>query len=131
MVAQRDDQGALPTLYAATQDLPGASYVGPDGYDDVAAEAHADSTWDILPPAACEAVWQAYGSLYLAAEGRDAVEQRTTPVSTFPGVSAWGRDTLCATATMETSSVVTERPECSAQAKGGSAAAAGKAQSSK
>ena len=29
--AQSDEQGALPTLYAATQDLPGASYVGPDG----------------------------------------------------------------------------------------------------
>jgi hypothetical protein len=23
--------GALPTLFAATQDLPGAAYVGPDG----------------------------------------------------------------------------------------------------
>jgi hypothetical protein len=23
--------GALPSLFAATQDLPGASYVGPDG----------------------------------------------------------------------------------------------------
>lgn len=30
-VAQDDRAGALPTLYAATQDLPGASYVGPDG----------------------------------------------------------------------------------------------------
>ncbi|MET7290518.1 oxidoreductase [Streptomyces sp. NPDC005573] len=29
--AQGDTAGALPTLYAATQDLPGASYVGPDG----------------------------------------------------------------------------------------------------
>ncbi|MEU2268164.1 oxidoreductase [Streptomyces olindensis] len=29
--AQDDKAGALPTLYAATQDLPGASYVGPDG----------------------------------------------------------------------------------------------------
>lgn len=29
--AQSDEQGALPTLYAATQDLPGASFVGPDG----------------------------------------------------------------------------------------------------
>ncbi|MFE6410251.1 oxidoreductase [Streptomyces sp. NPDC057837] len=28
--AQDDRAGALPTLYAATQDLPGASYVGPD-----------------------------------------------------------------------------------------------------
>ncbi|USX53609.1 oxidoreductase [Lentzea sp. HUAS12] len=30
-LAQTELQGALPTLYAATQDLPGASYVGPDG----------------------------------------------------------------------------------------------------
>ena len=30
-VAQDNRAGALPTLYAATQDLPGASYVGPDG----------------------------------------------------------------------------------------------------
>jgi NAD(P)-dependent dehydrogenase (short-subunit alcohol dehydrogenase family) len=29
--AQPDAMGALPTLYAATQDLPGGSYVGPDG----------------------------------------------------------------------------------------------------
>ncbi|KOG09938.1 oxidoreductase [Streptomyces viridochromogenes] len=29
--AQDDRAGALPTLYAATQDLPGACYVGPDG----------------------------------------------------------------------------------------------------
>jgi hypothetical protein len=30
VIAQSDEMGALPTLYAATQDLPGASYVGPD-----------------------------------------------------------------------------------------------------
>ncbi|MGY1451852.1 oxidoreductase [Streptomyces sp. SS8] len=30
-LAQDDRAGALPTLYAATADLPGASYVGPDG----------------------------------------------------------------------------------------------------
>jgi NAD(P)-dependent dehydrogenase (short-subunit alcohol dehydrogenase family) len=30
-IAQSDTSGALPTLYAATQDLPGAGYVGPDG----------------------------------------------------------------------------------------------------
>ncbi|MEU5872165.1 oxidoreductase [Glycomyces sp. NPDC047369] len=29
--AQDAEAGALPTLFAATQDLPGASYVGPDG----------------------------------------------------------------------------------------------------
>ena len=26
--------GALPTLYAATQDIPGNSYVGPDGFQE-------------------------------------------------------------------------------------------------
>jgi len=31
VIGQGDEQGALPTLYAATQDLPGASYVGPGG----------------------------------------------------------------------------------------------------
>ena len=31
IVAQSQDMGALPTVYAVTQDLPGGSYVGPDG----------------------------------------------------------------------------------------------------
>jgi NAD(P)-dependent dehydrogenase (short-subunit alcohol dehydrogenase family) len=31
LFAQSDEQGALPTLYAAVADLPGNSYVGPDG----------------------------------------------------------------------------------------------------
>jgi NAD(P)-dependent dehydrogenase (short-subunit alcohol dehydrogenase family) len=31
VVAQSDAQGALPTMYAATQDLPSGSYVGPGG----------------------------------------------------------------------------------------------------
>ncbi len=35
VVAQRDEQGALPTLYAATADLPGGSYVGPDGFQEL------------------------------------------------------------------------------------------------
>ena len=30
-VAQSDEMGALPTLYAATQDIPGNSFVGPGG----------------------------------------------------------------------------------------------------
>ncbi|MDI2028888.1 oxidoreductase [Saccharopolyspora sp. TS4A08] len=32
LLAQGPATGALPSLYAATQDLPGASYVGPDGW---------------------------------------------------------------------------------------------------
>ena len=31
VLAQSDEQGALPTLYAATMDLPGGTYVGPNG----------------------------------------------------------------------------------------------------
>jgi NAD(P)-dependent dehydrogenase (short-subunit alcohol dehydrogenase family) len=31
LFAQSAEMGALPTVYAATQDLPGASYVGPGG----------------------------------------------------------------------------------------------------
>ena len=34
VIAQSDEQGALPTLYAATQDIPGDSYVGPDGFQE-------------------------------------------------------------------------------------------------
>ncbi len=34
LLAQRDEMGALPTLYAATQSLPGASYTGPSGFQE-------------------------------------------------------------------------------------------------
>jgi NAD(P)-dependent dehydrogenase (short-subunit alcohol dehydrogenase family) len=34
VIAQDDEMGALPTLYAATQDVPGGSYVGPDGWQE-------------------------------------------------------------------------------------------------
>jgi NAD(P)-dependent dehydrogenase (short-subunit alcohol dehydrogenase family) len=32
--AQSDEMGALPTVYAATQDIPGGAYVGPDGFQE-------------------------------------------------------------------------------------------------
>jgi NAD(P)-dependent dehydrogenase (short-subunit alcohol dehydrogenase family) len=32
LTAQSDEMGALPTLFAATRDIPGGSYVGPDGF---------------------------------------------------------------------------------------------------
>ena len=36
VIAQSDEMGALPTLYAATQpNLPGASYTGPGGYQEI------------------------------------------------------------------------------------------------
>ncbi|MEU1984999.1 oxidoreductase [Nocardia sp. NPDC019395] len=34
-LAQPPEKAALPTLFAATQDLPGASYVGPDGRNEL------------------------------------------------------------------------------------------------
>ena len=34
VIAQSDEMGALPTLYAATQNVPGNSYVGPDGFQE-------------------------------------------------------------------------------------------------
>jgi NAD(P)-dependent dehydrogenase (short-subunit alcohol dehydrogenase family) len=33
--AQSDEKGAWPTLYAATQDVAGAAYVGPDGFQEM------------------------------------------------------------------------------------------------
>jgi hypothetical protein len=61
-LAQDDKDGALPTLYAATQDLPGASYVVPT----VAARRRAPRpSWAARlrpatrwPPAACGRRWQ-------------------------------------------------------------------------
>jgi NAD(P)-dependent dehydrogenase (short-subunit alcohol dehydrogenase family) len=35
LLAQSDAQGALPTLAAATQDLPGGSYLGPSGFQEL------------------------------------------------------------------------------------------------
>ncbi len=32
LIAQTDEMGALPTVYAATEDIPGGSYAGPDGF---------------------------------------------------------------------------------------------------
>jgi hypothetical protein len=35
VVAQREEMGALPILFAATQDLHGASYTGPGGWQEM------------------------------------------------------------------------------------------------
>src|SRR3954469_4000255 len=35
LLAQSDERGALPTLAAATRDLPGGSYLGPDGFQEM------------------------------------------------------------------------------------------------
>jgi NAD(P)-dependent dehydrogenase (short-subunit alcohol dehydrogenase family) len=40
LLTQSDDMGALPTLYAATQDVPGGGYVGPDGFAEQRGHPH-------------------------------------------------------------------------------------------
>ena len=52
VIAQSDEMGALPTLYAATQDLPGDTYIGPGGPGSCAAirrrrpqRRRADTEW--------------------------------------------------------------------------------------
>jgi NAD(P)-dependent dehydrogenase (short-subunit alcohol dehydrogenase family) len=40
LLAQSGEQGAWPTLFAATQDLPGGSYVGPDGRGELRGHPH-------------------------------------------------------------------------------------------
>jgi hypothetical protein len=36
--AQSAERGALPTVYAATADIPGGSFVGPDGFQEMRGE---------------------------------------------------------------------------------------------
>jgi NAD(P)-dependent dehydrogenase (short-subunit alcohol dehydrogenase family) len=40
VLAQSGEQGAWPTLYAATQDIPGGAYVGPDGRGEMRGHPH-------------------------------------------------------------------------------------------
>ncbi len=40
VVAQSAERGALPSLYAATMDLPGGSYAGPDGRSELRGSPH-------------------------------------------------------------------------------------------
>jgi NAD(P)-dependent dehydrogenase (short-subunit alcohol dehydrogenase family) len=40
LLAQSAEMGALPTLFAATQDIPGGSYVGPDGFGEQRGHPH-------------------------------------------------------------------------------------------
>ncbi|MFF7471202.1 oxidoreductase [Streptomyces sp. NPDC008092] len=58
LFAQDDRAGTLPTLYAATQDLPGASYVGPDGLGEMrGAPALVGRSAAASDPAAARRLW--------------------------------------------------------------------------
>ncbi|MFJ8489901.1 oxidoreductase [Streptomyces sp. NPDC094038] len=58
LLAQDDRAGTLPTLFAATQDLPGASYVGPDGLGEMrGAPALVGRSAAASDPAAARRLW--------------------------------------------------------------------------
>lgn len=58
VVAQDSKSGALPTLYAATQDLPGASYLGPDGFAELrGGPAMASRSAAASDPEAAKRLW--------------------------------------------------------------------------
>ncbi|MDT0472383.1 oxidoreductase [Streptomyces sp. DSM 41014] len=58
LVAQDNRAGALPTLYAAVADLPGASYVGPDGLGEMrGAPALVGRSAAASDPAAARHLW--------------------------------------------------------------------------
>ncbi|KOG50461.1 oxidoreductase [Streptomyces decoyicus] len=60
VVAQDNKAGALPTLYAATQDLPGASYLGPDGVGEMrGAPTMVGRTAAASDPESARRLWQA------------------------------------------------------------------------
>ncbi|MGP4086285.1 oxidoreductase [Streptomyces sp. KR55] len=60
LIAQDDKAGALPTLYAAVQDLPGAGYVGPDGLGEMrGAPTLVSRSAAASDPAAARRLWTA------------------------------------------------------------------------
>ncbi|MTD42855.1 SDR family NAD(P)-dependent oxidoreductase [Conexibacter sp. W3-3-2] len=64
VVAQSPERGALPTLYAATQDLPGAAYVGPDGPGEMrGAPQLVGMSGAAQDPAAARRLWDASEAL--------------------------------------------------------------------
>jgi NAD(P)-dependent dehydrogenase (short-subunit alcohol dehydrogenase family) len=59
LIAQRDAMGALPTLYAATQNLPGASYTGPGGLAELRGHpAPASRSAAASDPFSAERLWE-------------------------------------------------------------------------
>jgi NAD(P)-dependent dehydrogenase (short-subunit alcohol dehydrogenase family) len=69
------EHGALPTLYAATQDIPGGSYVGPDGLGSIKGyPVVRKSSRTARKPETARALWEATAAL----------TGTTTDVSTAP-----------------------------------------------
>lgn len=58
------ERGALPTLYAATQDIPGGSYVGPDGFASIKGHPKVrKSSSTARDPRKAAALWKATAEL--------------------------------------------------------------------
>ena len=82
VVAQDDKGGALPTLFAATQDLPGASFAGPSGMGEMrGAPALVGRSTAASDVEAAERLWE-------ASEGLTGV---VFPVLSVPGKAGAGR----------------------------------------
>ncbi len=74
VVAQSGEMGALPALYAATQDLPGGSYVGPRGVGELRGHpAIAGRTAAARDPQTARALWELSEELTGVAFGLVAV----------------------------------------------------------
>jgi NAD(P)-dependent dehydrogenase (short-subunit alcohol dehydrogenase family) len=60
VMAQSDANGALPTLYAATQDIPGGAYAGPGGFrEQRGAPTLVGMTKDAADPDTARRLWEA------------------------------------------------------------------------
>jgi NAD(P)-dependent dehydrogenase (short-subunit alcohol dehydrogenase family) len=59
VIAQSEEKGALPTMFAAVEDLPGGSYVGPDGIQQMrGAPKIVKSTKASHDPAVAAMLWE-------------------------------------------------------------------------
>jgi NAD(P)-dependent dehydrogenase (short-subunit alcohol dehydrogenase family) len=64
LLAQSDEQGALPSLAAATLDLPGGSYVGPSGWNEMrGAPTLVGRTASASDPELARRLWEASAEL--------------------------------------------------------------------
>jgi NAD(P)-dependent dehydrogenase (short-subunit alcohol dehydrogenase family) len=60
LFAQSEEMGALPTLFAATQDLPGASFLGPDRFGELRGHpALVGRSADASDPTLAKQLWDA------------------------------------------------------------------------
>jgi NAD(P)-dependent dehydrogenase (short-subunit alcohol dehydrogenase family) len=59
LIAQSDTMGALPTLYAASADIPGGTYIGPDGFRHMRGHPAVDSpASQALDAATARGLWE-------------------------------------------------------------------------